>query len=80
MKNRAVIYLRVSKGERHTENQRPDVDRVISTRGLELIAEYEEKESAAKTRPVFDRMMREAHRRSGRATPRGPLPRRRTEL
>jgi hypothetical protein len=24
--NRTAIYLRVSKGERHTENQRPDID------------------------------------------------------
>jgi putative DNA-invertase from lambdoid prophage Rac len=62
MRNRAAIYLRVSKGERHTENQRPDVERVIATRGLELVAQYEEKASAAKTRPVFDRMLHEAHR------------------
>src|SRR6185369_3037424 len=26
MGGRAAIYLRVSKGERHTDNQRPDVD------------------------------------------------------
>ncbi len=62
MKNRAAIYLRVSKGERHIENQRPDVERVIATRGLELVAEYEEKTSAAKARPVFDQIMRDAHR------------------
>jgi DNA invertase Pin-like site-specific DNA recombinase len=61
MGNRAAIYLRVSKGERHTENQRPDVDRVIATRRLELVAEYKEKASAAKERAVFDRMMRDAH-------------------
>jgi putative DNA-invertase from lambdoid prophage Rac len=35
---------------------------VIATRRLELVAEYEEKASAAKVRPVFDRMMRDAHR------------------
>lgn len=40
MGNRAAIYLRVSKGERHTENQRPDIDRVIATRRLELVAQY----------------------------------------
>ncbi len=62
MKKRAAIYLRVSKGELHTENQRPDVDRIIATRDLELVAEYEEKVSAAKVRPVFDEMMREVHR------------------
>jgi len=52
----------VSKGERHTANQRPDVERVIATRGLNVVAEYEEKASAAKTRLVFDRMMADAHR------------------
>lgn len=61
MAGRAAIYLRVSKGERHTENQRPDVERVVSMRGLELVAEYEEKASAARVRPVFDRMVRDAH-------------------
>jgi DNA invertase Pin-like site-specific DNA recombinase len=61
MATRAAIYLRVSKGERHTANQRPDVVRVIATRRLKLITEYEEKASAAKVRPVFDRMMRDAH-------------------
>jgi putative DNA-invertase from lambdoid prophage Rac len=61
MGERAAIYLRVSKGERHTENQRPDVERVIATRRLELVTEYVEKASTAKVRPVFDRMMRDAH-------------------
>lgn len=62
MGNRTAIYLRVSKGERHTENQRPDVEQVIATRRLKLVAEYVEKASAAKTRLVFDGMMRDAHR------------------
>jgi len=31
-------------------------------RGLELVTEYEEKASAARVRPVFDRMVRDAHR------------------
>ena len=48
--NRTAIYLRVSKGERHTENQRPDIERVIAMRGPELVAEYEEKASAARVR------------------------------
>jgi len=29
MGGRAAIYLRVSKGERHTDNQRPDVERMV---------------------------------------------------
>lgn len=40
MGGRATIYLRVSKGERHTDNQRPDIEHVVSMRGLELVAEY----------------------------------------
>ena len=59
---RAAIYLRVSKGEQTNENQRPDVARVVETRRLELVTEYEEKASAAKVRPQFDKMMRDAHR------------------
>jgi DNA invertase Pin-like site-specific DNA recombinase len=58
----SLIYLRVSKGERHTDNQRPDIERVVSMRGLELVAEHEEKASAARVRPVFDRMVRDAHK------------------
>lgn len=48
MKDRAAICLRVSKGDRYTENQRPEVERVIQTRSLKLVAEYDEKGSAAK--------------------------------
>jgi DNA invertase Pin-like site-specific DNA recombinase len=59
---RAAIYLRVRKGEQTTENQRPEVEDVIRTRRLELVAEYEEKVSAVKARPQFDKMMRDAHR------------------
>lgn len=32
-----------------------------SSAALELVAEYEEKASAARVRPVFDRMVRDAH-------------------
>ena len=59
---RAAIYLRVSKGEQHTENQRPAVNQIVERRRLELAETYEERESAAKRRPVFDRMMRDARR------------------
>src|SRR3954464_4213486 len=55
MGGQAAIYLPVSKGERHTDNQRPDVERVGSMRGLELVAEYEEKASVARVRPVIQR-------------------------
>jgi putative DNA-invertase from lambdoid prophage Rac len=62
MGTRAAIYLRVSKGERHAENHRPDVDRVIATRRLKLVAEYKERVSVATSRPVFEKMIRDAHR------------------
>lgn len=58
---RAAIYLRVSSDEQTYENQRPDVERVVSTRGYELVRSYEEHASAAKVRPAFARMMTDAH-------------------
>lgn len=59
---RAAIYLRVSKGEQHTDNQRPDVDRIVEKRGLEVVDVYEDSISAAKRRPEFDRMIKDARR------------------
>ncbi len=59
---RAAIYLRVSKGEQHAENQRPDVDRIVGQRGLEVVEVYEDSISAVKRRPEFDRMVRDAQR------------------
>jgi DNA invertase Pin-like site-specific DNA recombinase len=61
MKKRAAMYLRVSKGEQKTDNQRPDLKRLVRTRGLNVVAVYEEQVSAAKARPMFDAMMRDAH-------------------
>ena len=48
MKKRAATYLRVSKGEQATAK------RLVRTRGLRVVVEYEEKISAAKARPKFD--------------------------
>ncbi len=62
MRNRAAIYLRVSSEDQTYENQRPDIERVVSTRGYKLVATYEEHASAAKPRAEFTRMMRDAHR------------------
>lgn len=59
---RAAIYLRVSKGEQHVENQRPDVDKIVERRRLELVDVYEESVSAAKRRPEFDRMLKDARK------------------
>jgi DNA invertase Pin-like site-specific DNA recombinase len=61
MKKRGATYLRVSKGEQATANQRPDVQRLVRARKLHIVAEYEEKASAAKARAKFHAMMRDAH-------------------
>lgn len=58
----AVSYRRVSKGSQDPENQRADVELVARLRGLELVGEYVETASAARTRPAFDAMMRAARR------------------
>jgi DNA invertase Pin-like site-specific DNA recombinase len=60
---KCAIYLRVSTGEQTAENQRPDVERLATARGLEIVETYEETGSAAKRRPVFERMMADAKAR-----------------
>jgi DNA invertase Pin-like site-specific DNA recombinase len=57
---RAAVYLRVSTDRQTVENQRPDIDRVVSDRGLDVARAYEEQESAVKRRPAYDAMMRDA--------------------
>lgn len=61
-----AIYLRVSSAAQTTECQRPDIDRAIAIRGLQVTHIYEEQESAAKFRPEFERMMQDA--RDGKFT------------
>lgn len=56
------MYLRVSTDEQTTDNQRPELEDLIEARGLELVATYEEKASAAGQRAEFDRMLADAHR------------------
>ena len=58
----AVAYRRVSRGDQDPENQRADVELVARLRGVELVGEYVEKASAARTRPAFDAMMLAAGR------------------
>lgn len=58
---RAAIYLRVSPGSSTNENQRPDCVRLAASRGFEVVAVYEERESGGKARPQFERMMLDAH-------------------
>jgi putative DNA-invertase from lambdoid prophage Rac len=59
----AGVYLRVSTDRQTVENQRADLDRLVRARGYEPIV-YEEIESAAKVRPVLDRLLADA--RAGR--------------
>lgn len=61
-----AIYLRVSSAAQNTACQRPDIDRALALRGLTATHIYEEQESAAKYRPEFERMMKDA--RAGKFT------------
>jgi putative DNA-invertase from lambdoid prophage Rac len=58
-----ALYLRVSSSQQHVSNQRAEVEQLARARGYEL-AIYEEVESAAKARPIFDQMLKDA--RAGR--------------
>jgi DNA invertase Pin-like site-specific DNA recombinase len=57
---RAACYLRVSTDEQTLENQRAPLAQLCAQRGLEPVW-YEEMGSAAKRRPVFDKLMADAH-------------------
>jgi DNA invertase Pin-like site-specific DNA recombinase len=58
---RAALYMRVSTGEQTVANQRPDLEKIAKARGLTIVREYTETQSAAKSRPYFDRMLLDAH-------------------
>jgi len=58
---RAALYLRVSTGEQNLGNQRPDLEQLARVRGLDIAAVYEEKASAVKSRPEFNKLMADAH-------------------
>jgi putative DNA-invertase from lambdoid prophage Rac len=62
---RAALYLRVSKddGSQNEENQAPELRQLATRRGWDAV-EYRETGSAAKVRPVLDRLMVDA--RAGR--------------
>ncbi len=62
MPKRAAIYLRVSRDGQTVENQLPDIKRLLRARKLKLTTTYEERVSAARTRPEFQAMMDAAHR------------------
>ncbi len=56
---RAGVYLRVSTDRQTVQNQLADLQRLVEARGYEAIT-YEEIESAAKARPVLDRLLADA--------------------
>jgi DNA invertase Pin-like site-specific DNA recombinase len=60
---RAAVYVRVSTDRQTAENQIAEVRQLAAARGYEPVI-YEEVESAAKARPVFDRMLADV--RAGR--------------
>lgn len=59
---RAALYLRVSTEGQTTDNQRPDLERLARARGYDVVAVYQEQESAAKRRPAHARMLDDARR------------------
>ncbi|MRI90260.1 recombinase family protein [Aggregicoccus sp. 17bor-14] len=60
---RAALYLRVSTDRQATGNQSVDLHQLAAARGFTPVV-YEETESAAKARPVFERMLADV--RAGR--------------
>lgn len=59
---RTALYVRVSTDRQSTANQKPDLDRIVRARDLNVVGVYEESASAAKHRPAFERMLQAAHR------------------
>jgi putative DNA-invertase from lambdoid prophage Rac len=62
---KAALYLRVSTDKQTTDNQLVELQRLAAARGFVPVV-YVEVESAAKARPVLDRMMDDA--RAGRVS------------
>jgi DNA invertase Pin-like site-specific DNA recombinase len=62
---RAAIYLRVSTVDQHPETQLYDLRNLASQRGFEVVQEYTDTISGAKSkRPGLDQLMRDAKRGS----------------
>jgi DNA invertase Pin-like site-specific DNA recombinase len=61
--NHAALYIRVSTDRQTVENQVAELRQLAAARGFESVI-YEEVESAAKARPVLDRVLADA--RAGR--------------
>jgi DNA invertase Pin-like site-specific DNA recombinase len=60
---RAAIYCRVSTADQHPETQLSDLREMAKQRGYEIVREYSETISGAKSeRPGLDQLLAEARR------------------
>ncbi len=60
---RAAIYTRVSTGDQHIETQLYDLREMAKQRGYEIVCEYSDQISGAKSkRPGLDKLMSDARR------------------
>ena len=58
---RAVLYMRVSSVDQHPESQLHDLHSLAAQRGFEVVGEYTDRISGAKSkRPGLDQLLREA--------------------
>jgi DNA invertase Pin-like site-specific DNA recombinase len=63
MKKRAVLYCRISTGDQHLETQLLDLREMAKQRGYEIVREYSDIISGAKSkRPGLDQLMADARR------------------
>jgi DNA invertase Pin-like site-specific DNA recombinase len=60
MNQQTAIYMRVSTMEQTVLCQRPEIDSLLSARGLKADFVYEEQASAVKRRPAFEKLMADA--------------------
>ena len=61
---RAVLYSRISTGDQHLETQLLDLRELAKQRGFEIVGEYTDVISGAKSkRPGLERLMADARRR-----------------
>ena len=64
MTKRAALYCRVSTGDQHLETQLLDLRELAKQRGFEIVGEYTDVISGAKSkRPGLERLMADARRR-----------------
>ena len=63
MRKRAALYSRISTGDQHLETQLLDLREMAKQRGLEIVREYSDVISGAKSkRPGLDQLMSDARR------------------